>query len=62
MLPIIPNDKSLSTNKESKQFKILSNNKQFLINLILSDVIHITLIEQDSISQIYDHVDLTLKI
>lgn len=61
MLPIIPNDKSLSTNKESKQFKILSNNKQFLINLILSDVIHITLIEQDSISQIYDHVDLTLE-
>ena len=61
MLPITPNDKSSLTNKALKKYKILSNSKQFLINLILSDIIHITLIEQDSISQIYDQVDLTLE-
>ena len=61
MLPITSNDKSSLTNKALKKYKILSNSKQFLINLILSDIIHITLIEQDPISHIYDHVGLTLE-
>ena len=61
MLPITSNDKSSLTNKALKKYKILSNNKEFLINLILSDIIHITLIEQDPISHIYDHVGLTLE-
>lgn len=54
--------KSISYVKEQKEFNLLSNNKQFLSKIILSDKIQITLLEQDSIFPIYFNADLTLQI
>ena len=45
---------------KSNEFKLILNNKLYLIKLILANNIRINLIQQDSLSFLYNNTNLTL--
>ena len=56
-----PIEESLACNKKTKEFNLSLDNKQYIVQMILSDEIKINLLEKDNISAINLNINLTLK-
>jgi len=56
-----PINKPTIKKKKIKEFNLSFDNKQFIAQIILSDIIRLNLLEKDNISSIMYSINLTLK-